>query len=128
MSKENSEKLKYVNIQLIAITLFVLALFLSYLINYDKKQELENKKRLFNNVIIQNLVKIQSTLVLLATITFLYINYNQYNISKKYNNDDINNLFMSTEVSILSVVGALIGIYIVFKSNNKLTIAETDLI
>ena len=126
---ENNLKIKYIDLQLIAIIGFVLALIISLLINYDKKCMLSNNKRLFTNEEAEMLAKMQSTLVLIITLIFLYTNYNQYKIAKYFCDKDVNNALLSINISTLAVIGALIGIYIVFKSDtNELSIAQSEVL
>ena len=89
---------------------------------------LENKKRIFTDKEAQNLALFQTILVFIIASCFLYINYNQYKLSKKAKNSDSKDFLLQTETSILAVIGAIIGLYIVFKNykNNSLSIAEIE--
>ncbi len=124
---ENEQKIKYLNIQLIATMGFICMLVISFLLTYNKILSLKNEKTLFTNEEAQNLATIQSVIVVIISLTFLYTNYNQYKISKTYHENDEKDLFLSFEASILSFIPALIGIYIIFKnSRSNFSIAETE--
>lgn len=125
----NQEKIKYINVQLLATIGFIVSLFISFTLSVDKKLMLQNKKRLFSDKDAQNLALFQTILVFLISISFLYINYNQYKIAKEINEDDENDLFLQIETSIFAIISAIIGLYIVFKNyrSRRLTIAETEI-
>lgn len=129
MTTENEEKVKFLDMQLIASVGFIIALLISILLSYDKKLSLENKKRLFSDEEAQNIALFQTILVLIISIGFLYINYEQYTISKKHHENDEQDLFLQTETAVLALISALVGLYIVYKNyrNKNLSIAETEL-
>lgn len=122
----NTKKEKYLSLQLVATIGFILALLTSYLLTIDKKLSLNNKTRLFSNKDAQNLALFQTLLVLFVSTTFLYINYNQYKITKEEKKDETDFL-LQIETSLLAIIGAIIGIYIVVKNRNKnITISENE--
>lgn len=124
----NEEKIKYINLQLIATTGFIIALIISFTLSIDKKESLRNGNRLFNDKEAQKIALMQTILVFIITLLFLYITYNQYKISKKYNETDKNDLLLQTKTAMLSIIAALIGLYIVIKNynQNNLNIAEIE--
>ena len=121
------KKRKYLDLQLVATIGFILALLTSYILIIDKKLLLENKKRIFTNKDSQNLALFQTILVFIVAFLFLYINYNQYYISKQTNNKDANDFLLQISTSIFAIIGSLIGIYIVLKNyNQNLSISELE--
>lgn len=129
MSTENQEKLKYVDIQLAGTVIFIITVIISFILTYDQKLSLENKKRLFKNNTAQDIALFQTVLIVVVAIIYLYVNYNQYEISKKYHEKDQNDLLLQTGSSILSIITAVVGLYIVITSkNDQLSIAETDIL
>lgn len=124
----NEEKIKYINLQLIATTGFIIALIISFTLSIDKKESLRNGNRLFNDKEAQKIALMQTILVFIITLLFLYITYNQYKISKKYNETDKNDLLLQTKTAMLSIIAALIELYIVIKNynQNNLNIAEIE--
>ena len=125
----NEQKIKFLNIQLIATIGFIIALSISYFLTLDKKLSLENKERLFSEETAQNLALFQTILVFIIALCFLYINYKQYQISKKVHDSDEQDLLLQIETSIFAIISAIIGLYIIFKNyrNKNLAIAETEL-
>lgn len=124
----NSKKDEFLYFQELATLGFILALFISFTLTYDKRMSLEGKKRLYTPKEAQNLALFQTILVFIVSLTFLYINKEQYKLAKLSNNKDSNDLFLQIETSFLAIISAVIGLYIVFKNykNNNLTISEAD--
>ncbi len=129
-SKEqiNREKIKFLDLQMVATIGFIITLIISYLLSYDKKLSLEKKERLFSEESAQNLAFFQTILVFIIAACFLYVNYKQYNIAKENHDDDENDFLLQIETSIFAIISAIIGLYIVFKNyrNKNLSIAETE--
>ena len=124
----NEEKIKYINLQLIATTGFIIALGVSFTLSVDKRESLRNGNRLYNDKEAQKIALMQTILVFIVALLFLYITYNQYKISKKYNETDKNDLLLQSKTAILSIIAALIELYIVIKNynQNNLNIAEIE--
>lgn len=124
-----AQKIKFLDLQLIATIGFIIALIISFLLTYDKKLSLENKKRLFSEEEAQNLALFQTILVFIIATSFLYINYKQYKLSKEAHDDDEQDLLLQIETSIFAIISAIIGLYIIFKNyrNRNLSISETEL-
>ena len=125
----NYNKSRYLGLQMLATVGFIIALLISYLLTYDKKCSLENKKGLFSDKEAQNLALFQTILVFFIAITFLYVNFKQYDLSKKSNDGDEQDFFLQIETSIFAIISAVIGLYIIFKNYRKSTfqIPETEL-
>ncbi len=124
-----TQKIKFLDLQLIATIGFIIALIISFLLTYDKKLSLENKKRLFSEEEAQNLALFQTILVFVIAACFLYINYKQYKLSKESHDGDEQDLLLQIETSIFAIISAIIGLYIIFKNyrNKNLSISETEL-
>ena len=124
----NEEKIKYINLQLIATTGFIIALVVSFTLSVDKRESLRNGNRLYNDKEAQKISLMQTILVFIVALLFLYITYNQYKISHKYHETDENDLLLQSKTAILSIIAALIGLYIVIKNynQNNLNIAEIE--
>ena len=124
----NEEKIKYINLQLIATTGFIISLVVSFTLSVDKRESLRNGNRLYNDKEAQKIALMQTILAFIVALLFLYITYNQYKISKMYNETDKNDLLLQSKTAILSIIAALIELYIVIKNynQNNLNIAEIE--
>ena len=127
--KINEKRLKYVTIQLFATSGFILALLISFSLAYNKKLSLENKEKIFSDEEAQNLAIFQNILVFIVALSFLYINYKQYEIAKEIHDNEEQDFFLQIETSIFAIISAVIGLYIIFKNYRKSTlqISETEL-
>lgn len=125
----NIKKQEYLNLQLLANIGFIIALIISLLLTYDKKLSLEHKTRLFNVKLAKDLSYIQTLLVFTVSITYLYINYKQYNIAKIEHSKSEKIFVLQIETSVLAIISAVIGLYIVYKNNNDngLSINQTEI-
>ena len=125
----NKEKIKFLNLQLIATTGFIIALLISFFLTLDKRLSLQNQRRIFNEKEAQNLALFQTILVFIIASCFLYVNYKQYKLSKKTHDTDEEDFLLQIETSIFAIISAIIGLYIIFKNyrNRNLSISETEL-
>lgn len=125
---KTEEKVKYINLQLIATIGFIIALVISFTLSLDKRESLLNNERLYSDKEAQEIALMQMILVFIVSCLFLYITYNQYNISNKYHEKDEADLLLQSKTAILSVIAALIGLYIVIKNykQNSLQISEIE--
>ena len=85
---KTDEKVKYINLQLIATIGFIIALVISFTLSLDKRESLLNNERLYSDKETQEIALMQVILVFIVSCLFLYITYNQYNISNKYHEND----------------------------------------
>ncbi len=125
----NKEKIKFLNLQLIATTGFIIALLISFFLTLDKRLSLEQKKGIFTEKEAQNLALFQTILVFIIASCFLYVNYKQYKLAKKTHDTDEEDFLLQIETSIFAIISAIIGLYIIFKNyrNRNLSISETEL-
>lgn len=124
---KEEQKSKLIDKQEVLTIIFIIALIISFFLLEDKRRELSHKKRLFNNKKAQDIALFQSILVLAISISFSFIRKNFYDISKFYNDNDTSDLFLQLKVSVLPIITAVIGLYIIIKNyNNNLNAAEIE--
>ena len=124
---KEEQKRKLIDKQEVLTIIFIIALIISFFLLEDKRRELSHKKRLFNNKIAQDIALFQSILVLAISIFFSFIRKNFYDISKFYNDNDTSDLFLQLKVSVLPIITAIVGLYIIIKNyNNNLNAAEIE--
>lgn len=112
------EEEKYVDIQIIAIILTIISTFISFLLSYNQKLELQNWKTLFSAKRTFKIAKFNRIFLLVLGIIFLYVNYNLYKISKK-EGENLKPYELQILASILTVGAALITLYVVTLSNKE---------
>ena len=116
---KEEQKRKLIDKQEVLTIIFIIALIISFFLLEDKRRELSHKKRLFNNKKAQDIALFQSILVLAISIFFSFIRKNFYDISKFYNDNDTSDLFLQLKVSVLPIITAIVGLYIIIKNYNN---------
>ena len=114
MNKEE----EYINIQLVALVITLISVFISLLLTYNQKLEIKNLDTLFSSKNTFKLTKFNRILILILGVTFLYVNYNLYKISEK-EGEDLKPYILQIFASILTVITALITLYVVSLSNKE---------
>ena len=122
----NNEKIKYLEIQKNTTIIIIITTILSYLLTLDEELKLKNKKRIFNKDEADALSKLKGITIFIVSIIFLYVSYKEYLLDNKKNSNQKNELLLNIFSDILSVISALIGLYVIFKNDNGITILDTE--
>lgn len=110
------EQIKIIDAQFIVSFGFILTIIISILINYDVKQKLLNKKRIFNDNQKRYINLINRIIFALIVIYSLYISYLQYELKKESNPDPyIHQIYANW----LNVIAALIFLYVIYENWNE---------
>lgn len=123
MNNKNKE-IKLINLSIIAITIFIITLLISLLLNYNEKLKLENKKLIFDEKQGIYISLINRTIVLIIALYFIYNSY----IRQKIDNKDDFNSNLELLAAFLSFISSFIAFYIVFinLNNNKFDVSEVE--
>lgn len=127
INKYDENVISLLNLRLLLTIGFIIALIISFILTYNETLSLQNKEKILSEKNSQNLSLFQSTLILIIAILFLYINYNQYLISKTQNKDS-KDLLLQAQASFLALISAFICFYVIIKNyrNKNYTVAETE--
>lgn len=127
INKYDEKVISLLNLRLLLTIGFIIALIISFILTYNETLLLQNKEKILSEKNSQNLSLFQSTLILIIAILFLYINYNQYLISKTQNKDS-KDLLLQAQASFLALISAFICFYVIIKNyrNKNYTVAETE--
>ncbi len=112
------EEIKYINYQLIGLGITLITTVIAIIITYNQKLGTAKKEKILSNKDSLKLTYFNRILILLIAILFLYINYRFYEIDKE-KGVDIKGDILQITASILTIVGALIAIYVVSLSNTE---------
>ena len=112
------EEIKYINYQLIGLGITLITTVIAIIITYNQKLGTAKKEKILSNKDSLKLTYFNRILILLIAILFLYINYRFYE-KKKKKGVDIKGDILQITASILTIVGALIAIYVVSLSNTE---------
>lgn len=123
MNNKNKE-IKLINLSIIAITIFIITLLISLLLNYNEKLKLENKKLIFDEKQGIYTSLINRTIVLIIALYFIYNSY----IRQKIDNKDDFNSNLELLAAFLAFISSFIAFYIVFinLNNNKFDVSEVE--
>lgn len=123
MNNKNKE-IKLINLSIIAITIFIITLLISLLLNYNEKLKLENKKLIFDEKQSIYISLINRTIVLIIALYFIYNSY----IRQKIDNKDDFNSNLELLAAFLAFISSFIAFYIVFinLNNNKFDVSELE--
>lgn len=120
------DEIKLLDIQIIATVIYILSLFISYIITYNDKCEILNNKPFLDKKMSQNISVFNRVVVVVLTLTFLYINYKNIEIAKIKNKKDLTPFKLQITASELSTVAAIIVLYTVLTSGEYSVIAGAE--
>ncbi len=129
MNKENlqNRQLKIIDGQLIGCILYIISLIASIVIILNQRKVALNKEQFLTSEESQTIALTNKIFILLLIIFFLYLNYESYTLAKD-TKQDTSSLELQIIGSILSIVVALIGLYVVATNfeNTNLQTAEIE--
>ncbi len=117
-NKTLNEQIKIIDIKLISTIGFLITILISFFLTIDQKLTLIKKTNIFSEKETQEISFLQSILVFINSFCFLYANIKEYTLYKDEKNVNKEDLQLQTFTSILAIISAIIGLYIVFKQNN----------
>lgn len=113
-----NEEIKYINYQLFGLGITLITTVIAIIITYNQKLGAAKEKKILTNENSLKLTYFNRILILLIAILFLYINYRFYEIDKE-KGVDIKGDILQITASALTIIGALIAIYVVSLSNTE---------
>ena len=115
---------KVIDIQINALVVSLVTTVISLLLTYNQKLEQENKKTLFSPKKTLKITKINRIVILAVTITFLYVNYELYQISKK-EGENLTPYKLQILSSILVTIAGIITLYVILNSDKE-TVSDVE--
>ncbi len=112
------EEIKYINYQLIGLIITLITTAIAIIITYNQKLGISKRKKLLTNKDSLKLTYFNRILILLIAILFLYVNYQFFKIDKA-KEVDIKGDILQMIASVLTIVGAIIAIYVVTLSSTE---------
>lgn len=121
------KKLFIIDGQLIGAILYIVSIIISIVIIIDQRKSALNKERILTGSEAQYLALANKIFVFLLILWFLYLNYKSYEFSKD-TNQNTSSLKLQIFTSFISVIAAIIGIYVVYTDfkNTNLQTAEIE--
>lgn len=119
------DEVSLLNTQLVTTAIFIISLFVSLSITYNDREQKLHKKGIYTEKQSKKITNINRTVILILTLSYLYINIENKNFIKP-NQKDYSNLQIGA--SILSTIAAIIVLYVVLKSNSDIVDTENPAI
>lgn len=113
-----NEEINAVNVQLIALVFALLSAFISIVITYNQKLDLENRDTMYNSKQLYRITLFNRILILVLSFVFLYVNYKLYEISKD-EGEDLKAYILQIVASVLTIGAGIIALYVVYLSTNE---------
>ena len=124
MNRKEKES-QAITVQIIVSLVSILTVLVSIVLLYNHQLELENKETFLTPDEAQKLTTFNRVLVVIVLVIFLIINYLLYYISKE-EGEDLKPYRLQIVASYLTVVAALIGLYVVLKQPGGDNIADIE--
>ncbi len=114
--------LETIDAQFLISTLLAITLIISFIVLYDEKQRIENKKNILGDK--YKYINLFNRILFLLTLTYsLYINYQQYKQKKGWQEAPFKH---QVYASIFNAIGGLITLYVVLETWNQVNISDFE--
>lgn len=125
--KIQNQQLFIIDNQILGCLLYIASLVVSIIIILDQRKKALNKEGFLTNSESQTIALLNKIFILALILWFLYLNYKAKDLAKKTGQDS-SALEKQIIASIISIIPALIGIYVVLTnfSNTNLQTAEIE--
>ena len=125
---KNEKEIELLNIDITTAVLFIITIIISIYLTYENRQHLLNRKRILNKKDDQYILLFNRLLVFIIVLIILYDNIEGYEIAKE-KNKDLKPFKIQIFASILTVITALLILYVVFYNwdNNSLSDIENPI-
>lgn len=123
---DNTQKeINAVDIQIVASIASIAAVIISIALLYNQKLDLKGQQTLFTPKQTQQISEFTRYILLVIAVVFLIINYQLYNISKE-EGEDLKPYELQIVASYLSIIAALIALYVVRNPSNIGEISDVE--
>lgn len=113
----NNRQIELLNSQFFISFILSIILLMSFLLTYNEKQKLLNKKMIFTTGSSQYVNLLNRILFTLILFYNLYINYEQYQLEKE-KKSDLSPFRNQIYATILNILSALIILYVIYQTWN----------
>ncbi len=112
------EEIKIINEQMLATILFIGTLVVSLLLSYNRKEKLKGKNKIFTERQVRVISIANRVAVLAIVIFFFYIDNENIEVAR-LQKKDLKLLYLQELVETITIVTAILALYITVKSNNN---------
>lgn len=121
----NEKEINAVDIQIFASIASIIGIVISIILLYNQKLDLKGEKTIFSPKQTQKISEFTRDVLLIVAIIFLIVNYQLYYISKE-EGEDLQSYELQIFASYLSVIAALIALYVVRNPSNRGEISDVE--
>lgn len=126
MSEREIKESQLLSIQLFTLVFSLISILISMIITYNQKLDVENKEVIFESEKARKISLFNRILIVIISITFLYVNYKQYILDKDSNNlNGLKNDKLQVAASIFTIIASLITAYVVYSSTTE-TVSDIE--
>ncbi len=104
--------------------LFLLTLFVSLTLSYNELLKYQNKPPLYTKEAEEAVLVVNRTLALLIALGFLWINIQDKQVKKQYNQGDMQNANLQIDASAITLIATAIVLYVALSDRNQSTNIE----
>ncbi len=112
------KEIKLLDLQIVLTVIYIVSLVLSIFLTYNDRIKLSDNKNIFSKKQSKNYSIFNRVLVLVLTLSFLFINYENYKITKQ-KGEKLDNASLQILASEISTVATIIVLYVVLKSTGE---------
>lgn len=122
---KNEKEIELLNIDIATALMFIITIIISIYLTYENRQDLLNRKRILNKKDDQYILLFNRLLVLIIVLIILYDNIEGYEIAKE-KNKDLKPFKIQIFASVLTVITALLILYVVFYNWNNNSLSDIE--
>lgn len=122
---KSEKEIELLNIDISTAILFIITILISIYLTYEQKLDLLKKKRILSKKDDQYILLFNRLFVLIIVLIILYDNYENYKLAK-INNKDLKPFKIQIFASILTVVTALLVLYVVLYNWDTNSVSDIE--
>lgn len=125
MTSNKEQEITAIDIQIIVSLVSIITILISISLLYNQKLDIKNEKTIFSAKETQKISEFNRDILLVIALVFLFVNIWLYNISKE-EGENLNSYKLQIIASILTVIAALIAIYVVRNPSDRGEIVDVE--
>ena len=125
MTSNKEQEVIAIDIQIIVSLVSIITILISISLLYNQKLDIKDEKTIFTAKETQKISEFNRDILLVIALAFLFVNIWLYNISKE-EGEDLESYKLQIVASILTVIAALIALYVVRNPADRGQIVDVE--
>ena len=125
MTSNKEQEVIAIDIQIIVSLVSIITILISISLLYNQKLDIKDDKTIFTAKETQKISEFNRDILLVIALAFLFVNIWLYNISKE-EGEDLESYKLQIVASILTVIAALIALYVVRNPADRGQIVDVE--